>query len=100
MLSKWHWFAIAIVIAMVAAFIITKYSVPQYEATATLLIKDNDGIMGQMNMLNNVFSNRSQVNFQNEIGTIQSLTMVKRTIKALGFHTTYYCKENMRYVDI
>lgn len=100
MLSKWHWFAIAIVVAMIAAFIITKYSVPQYEATATLLIKDNDGIMGQMNMLNNVFSNRSQVNFQNEIGTIQSLTMVKRAIKALGFHTTYYCRENMRYVDI
>lgn len=100
MLAKWHWFAIAIVVAMVAAFIITKYSVPQYEATATLLIKDNEGLMGQMNMLNNVIGNRSQVNFQNEIGTIQSMTMVKRTIKALGFYTTYYCKENFRYVDI
>ena len=100
MLAKWHWFAIAIVVAMVAAFIITKYSVPQYEATATLLIKDNGGLMGQMNMLNNVIGNRSQVNFQNEIGTIQSMTMVKRTIKALGFYTTYYCKENFRYVDI
>lgn len=100
MLAKWHWFAIAIVVAMVAAFIITKYSVPQYEATATLLIKNNEGLMGQMNMLNNVIGNRSQVNFQNEIGTIQSMTMVKRTIKALGFYTTYYCKENFRYVDI
>lgn len=100
MLAKWHWFAIAIVVAMVAAFIITKYSVPQYEATATLLIKDNEGLMGQMNMLNNVIGNRSQVNFQNEIGTIQSMTMVKRTIKALGFYTTYYCEENFRYVDI
>lgn len=100
MLAKWHWFAIAIVVAMVAAFIITKYSVPQYEATATLLIKDNEGLMGQMNMLNNVIGNRSQVNFQNEIGTIQSMTMVKRTVKALGFYTTYYCKENFRYVDI
>lgn len=100
MLAKWHWFAIAIVVAMVAAFIITKYSVPQYEATATLLIKDNEGLMGQMNMLNNVIGNRNQVNFQNEIGTIQSMTMVKRTIKALGFYTTYYCKENFRYVDI
>ncbi len=100
MLSKWHWFAIAIVVALLAAFIITKYSVPQYEATATLLIKDNDGLMDQMSMLSNVISNRNQVNFKNEVGILQSLSMVKRTIKALDFYSTYYCRENMRYVDI
>lgn len=100
MLSKWHWFAISVIVAFVGAFIITKYSTPQYEANATLLIKNNDEILGNMAMMNNLLSNSQKVNFQNEIGTIQSETMVKRTIKALDFYKTYYQKVNFKNVDI
>lgn len=100
MLSKWHWFAIAVIVALIGAFIITRYSKPQYEATATLLIKSNNELLGNMSMMNNFIYNQDKVNFQNEIGTIQSLSMVKRTIKALDFHVTYYQRLNMRDMDI
>lgn len=100
MLSKWHWFAISIIIALVAAFIITKYSTPKYEAKATLLIKSNNEILSSMDMASSFMGGRGMVNFQNEIGTIQSLAMVKRTVKALGFHTTYYQKINFKNADI
>lgn len=100
MLSKWHWFAISVIIAFLGAFIITKYSTPQYEAKATLLIKSNDEILGNMAMINNFMNNSAKVNFQNEIGTIQSVSMVKRTIKALDFHKTYYQQINFRDIDI
>ncbi len=99
MLAKWHWFAISVVVALILAFFVTKYSTPQYEAEATLLIKSNNEILGNMSMMNN-FVGRTQVNFQNEIGTIQSLSMVKKTVKALGFYTDYYQRINFKDVDI
>ena len=100
MLENWHLFVIAIVVALIGAFLITKYSTSLYEAEATLLIKNNDEMLSNLSMVNNMIGTRNQVNFQNEIGIIQSLSMVKRTIKALDFHKTYYQKVNFRYVDI
>lgn len=100
MLSKWHWFVISIIVAFIGAFIITKYSTPQYEAKATLLIKSNNEILNSMDMASSFMGGRGMVNFQNEIGTIQSLAMVKRTVKALGFYTNYYQKVNFKNADI
>lgn len=100
MLSKWHWFVISIIVAFIGAFIITKYSTPQYEAKATLLIKSNNEILNSMDMAGSFMGGRGMVNFQNEIGTIQSLAMVKRTVKALGFYTNYYQKVNFKNADI
>lgn len=100
MLENWHLFVIAIVVALIGAFLITKYSTSLYEAEATLLIKNNDEMLSNLSMVNNMIGARNQVNFQNEIGNIQSLSMVKRTIKALDFHVTYYQKVNFKYLDI
>ncbi|MBO5964055.1 MAG: polysaccharide biosynthesis tyrosine autokinase [Bacteroidales bacterium] len=100
MLSKCHWFVISIIVAFIGAFIITKYSTPQYEAKATLLIKSNNEILNSMDMAGSFMGGRGMVNFQNEIGTIQSLAMVKRTVKALGFYTNYYQKVNFKNADI
>ena len=93
MLEKWHLFLIAIVVAIIVCIFITKYSTPLYEAKTTLLIKNNSNMMS--NLSGNFgfnFYNQDIVNFQNEIGTIQSASMVKRTIKSLNifhiFHTS------------
>ncbi len=101
MLEKWHLFVIAIVIAVVVCFFITKYSTPLYEAKTTLLIKNNNNMMS--NLSGNFgfnFYNQDAVNFQNEIGTIQSVSMVKRTIKSLDFYVDYFQKSSFKYEDI
>lgn len=101
MLEKWHLFVIAIVIAIVVCVFITKYSTPLYEAKTTLLIKNNNNMMS--NLSGNFgfnFYNQDAVNFQNEIGTIQSVSMVKRTIKSLDFYVDYFQKSNFKYQDI
>jgi capsular exopolysaccharide synthesis family protein len=101
MLEKWHLFVIAIVIAIIVCVFITKYSTPLYEAKTTLLIKNNNNMMS--NLSGNFgfnFYNQDAVNFQNEIGTIQSVSMVKRTIKSLDFYVDYFQKSNFQYQDI
>ena len=46
------------------------------------------------------FYNQDIVNFQNEIGTIQSVSMVKRTIKSLDLYVDYFQKSSFKYEDI
>lgn len=101
MFEKWHLFVIAIVLAVVVCIFITKYSTPLYEAKTTLLIKNNNNIMS--NLSGNFgfnFYNQDIVNFQNEIGTIQSVSMVKRTIKSLDLYVDYFQKSSFKYEDI
>lgn len=101
MLDKWHLFAIAITIAVIVCIFITKYSTPLYEAKTTLLIKNNSNMMSNLSGnfgLN--FYNQDQINFQNEIGTIQSVSMVKRTIKTLDLYVDYFEKRNFKFYDI
>lgn len=101
MLEKWHLFLIAIVVAIIVCIFITKYSTPLYEAKTTLLIKNNSNMMS--NLSGNFgfnFYNQDIVNFQNEIGTIQSASMVKRTIKSLDLYVDYFQKSSFKYNDI
>ena len=101
MLEKWHLFLIAIVVAIIVCIFITKYSTPLYEAKTTLLIKNNSNMMS--NLSGNFgfnFYNQEIVNFQNEIGTIQSASMVKRTIKSLDLYVDYFQKSSFKYDDI
>ena len=101
MLEKWHLFVIAIVVAVIVCIFITKYSTPLYEAKTTLLIKNNNNMMS--NLSGNFgfnFYNQDIVNFQNEIGTIQSVSMVKRTIKSLDLYVDYFQKSSFKYEDI
>lgn len=101
MLEKWHLFVIAIIVAIVVCIFITKYSTPLYEAKTTLLIKSNSNMMANLsgNYGFNLF-NQDAVNFQNEIGTIQSVSMVKRTVKSLDLYVDYFQKSNFKYKDI
>ena len=97
MLEKWHLFLIAIVVAIIVCIFITKYSTPLYEAKTTLLIKNNSNMMS--NLSGNFgfnFYNQDIVNFQNEIGTIQSASMVKRTIKSLDLYVDYFQKSSFK----
>ena len=99
MLNHWHYFIICVVIAVLAFFAISKFSTPQYQAKATILIKNNENTLSQLSMLENSFGN-TKSNFQNEIGQIQSYTMAKRTIKALDLYVNYYQQTNFQKKEI
>jgi hypothetical protein len=100
MLSEWKLFAVCVVVALVCAFAITKYSSPQYETEAAILIKSNDNQMSSITSLLGEGKSLSVQAFQNEIGTIQSFTMVKRTVKALPFYVSYYKYIGLKNLDI
>lgn len=99
MLEKWYLFAIFVVLALVIAFFVNRYAAPRYEATASLLIKTNNDMMSNLNMTT-MFRGNGNEDFQNAIGTIQSYTITKQTLKAMNMYVSYYQQLNFRYNDI
>ncbi|MFA6806214.1 MAG: polysaccharide biosynthesis tyrosine autokinase [Bacteroidales bacterium] len=99
MLSNWHYFIICVVVSILIFFAISKFTTPQYEAKATILIKNNENTLSQLSMLDNSFGGNKS-NFQNEIGQIQSYSMTKRTVKALDLYVNYYEKSSFQMIEI
>lgn len=99
MLDKWYYFVICLIVSILVFFVISQFTTVQYQAKATLLIKNNENTLSQLSLLSNSFGNPKS-NFQNEIGQIQSFSMAKRTIHALNFYTNYYQKSKLKKVEI
>ena len=98
-LDKWYYFVIAVILALIVAFLVNRYATPKYEATTSLMIKPNNDVLNNIDMGTIMRGNNGQ-DFQNAIGTIQSFTMTKRTVKAMELYCDYYEKINFRNVDI
>ncbi len=97
--EKWYLFAIAVAVALILAFFVNRYSAPKYEATSSLLIKTNNDMMNSLSM-GTAFMRMGSEDFQNALGTIQSYTITKQTLKAMDMYVSYYQKLNFRYENI
>jgi tyrosine-protein kinase Etk/Wzc len=91
-LSNWYWFVITLAIALMLAYAINRYSQKLYTVSATMLIKDEKlgGLGSAANILPGGDMFKSQMNLNNEIGIIKSLSlnyMVMRELK--DFHVVY-----------
>ena len=40
-LSNWKWFVLGIVLALTGSYFYLRYSIPKYQASTSILIKDN-----------------------------------------------------------
>lgn len=99
MLDNWHYFVICVIVAILIFFAISKFTIPRYQAKATMLIKSNESAFSQLSLLSNSFGT-AKSNFQNEIGQIQSYSMAKRTIQALDLYVNYYQNSTFKKVEI
>ena len=100
-LSYWPYFGLSVLVALSAAYLINRYSVPRYNVYATLLIKDTrGGSSGANDFLEGFQLLRSARNMENEIGIMQSYSMAAATVKQLDFNVSYYKDGNVRTSEI
>lgn len=100
-LSYWPYFGLSILVALSAAYLINRYSVPRYNIHATLLIKDTkSGSSGANDFLEGFQLLRSARNMENEIGIMQSYSMAAATVMQLDFNVSYYKDGNVRTSEI
>jgi len=95
-------FILCIVLAIGLAFLINRYSIPIYEISSSILIKEKDqqsSTGGTVNdFLNSSIFGKNQ-NFQNELWIMKSYPVCEKTVRNLYLQINYYTKGKFHYYD-
>ena len=91
-ISHWKWFVVGVFVCFTVAYLYLRYTIPQYKATSTILVKDDR--KGSMASELSAFSDLGLLsgvksNVDNEIEVIKSRTLIASTIKDLELTTAY-----------
>lgn len=91
---NWKWFVLSLIICIGLAAVYLRYTTPIYQASAKLLIKDNDQNGGgrSANMLNTatlgMISNSN--GFDNEMEILTSHSLAQQAVRDLKLYVNYY----------
>lgn len=82
-LRNWYWFLITLGIALSIAFFRIRYTIPQYQATATLIIEQEDNSQDMISQLRAVRYWRRQADLANETAKLTAFTTIKRAVDSV-----------------
>lgn len=91
------WFLISALVFVVIAFLFLRYSSPKYEATATILIKDNEkgsSISGLSAFESLGLFADAENSLENEIHIIKSRKLITQVTKELQLNYRYYLEDS------
>jgi tyrosine-protein kinase Etk/Wzc len=90
--AQWKWFAFGIFVCLVIATLYLRYAVPIYNATATILVRDEKkgGVQSQLSAFSDLgLMAGVKSNVDNEIEVIRSRSIIGGAVKKLGFNISY-----------
>lgn len=93
-------FIVSLIILLGLAFLVNYYSVPVYQISSSILIKEdqNQNRSNMNDFLNSSLFGKNQ-NLQNELWVLKSIPVIEQTIRNLDLTVTYYKNEKYQYVD-
>ncbi|MBA4277240.1 polysaccharide biosynthesis tyrosine autokinase [Flavobacterium sp.] len=97
-LDNWQWFVLAVCFCLTLAFVYLRYATPQYQASTTILVKDEKkgGMLSELSAFSDLgLGSGLKSNVDNEIEILKSRTLVERTIKKLGLQVVIAEKGNV-----
>jgi capsular exopolysaccharide synthesis family protein len=89
---QWRWFVLGVSICIAAAFVYLRYTVPQYNAETTILVKDEKkgGMLSELSAFADMgIGGGMKSNLDNEIEILKSRTLVESTVKKLELNISY-----------
>jgi tyrosine-protein kinase Etk/Wzc len=102
-LSYWPYFLASIVLSLIIALLYLRYSEPKYNATATILVKDErkGGLASELsNFADLGLMSGVKSNVDNEIEIIKSRSIMFSAIKELNFNVSYYTEGRLKTKQI
>jgi len=93
-LNKWYWFVALIILGILTAFFINKYTTPVYMVDSKVLIKSesNSQLSEEMAMMSG-FSTPDMQNFENQVILLKTESQILRTLEELDFNVSYFSKD-------
>jgi tyrosine-protein kinase Etk/Wzc len=94
----WRWFALGVSVCLILAFLYLRYTIPQYQASTTILVKDEQkgGMLSELSAFSDMgIGGGMKSNLDNEIEILKSRKLVESTVKKLNLNTTFIVKGNV-----
>jgi tyrosine-protein kinase Etk/Wzc len=92
-------FIFSILVFFGLAFLINYFSIPIYQISSSVLIKeDANQSRGMNDFLNSNLFGKNE-NFQNELWVLKSIPVIEQTVRNLDLSVTYYKRVNFQYTD-
>src|SRR5690606_5314251 len=91
-LSNWKWFVLGVFVSLVCAYLFLRYSIPQYKATSTILVKDDrkGGIASELAAFSDIgLMSNIKSNVDNEIEVVKSRAIIEETVRELELDYKY-----------
>lgn len=99
-LIHWKWFALGVCLCLLMAFLYLRYTIPQYRASTTILVKDEKkgGMLSELSAFADMgLGGGMKNNVDNEIEILKSRTLVESTVKKLNLNLSIIAKG--KFVD-
>lgn len=95
-LNSWYWFVGFIILGILLAYFVNRYTTPVYKVNSTVLIKsDTQGqISDEMAMMSG-FSTPDMQNFENQVILLKTESQILRTLDQLDFNVNYFSRNNL-----
>ncbi|MGZ9735376.1 GumC family protein [Flavobacterium sp. GNP002] len=94
-LFHWKWFVLVTCTCLFGAYLYLKYTLPQYQATTTILVKDESkgGMLSELSVFEDMgLGTGMKSNLDNEIEILKSRSLVENTVKKLDLNTSLIVK--------
>lgn len=89
-LSKWYWFLVSLILALVVAFFYVKFTPPTYVRSASIMIKDDSkGSLSAESAFAEIGLMQTKTNVTNEIISMKSTDVMTEIVKRLDLDVEY-----------
>jgi capsular exopolysaccharide synthesis family protein len=91
----WQWFALGVSVCLLLAFLYLRYTIPQYQASTTILVKDEQkgGMLSELSAFADMgLGGGMKSNLDNEIEILKSRKLVESTVKKLNLNIALIVK--------
>jgi tyrosine-protein kinase Etk/Wzc len=101
-LSYWPWFIVSILITFFISYLYLRYAQPLYQATTTILVKDDrkGAIQSELSAFNDLGLMNVKSNVDNEIEIIKSRSIVETSVKKLNFNVAFYAETRVKVIEL
>ena len=89
--SHWKWFVLGVFISLFGAYLYLRYTVPQYRAATTILVKDEKkgGLSSELSAFADMGIGGGKSNLDNEIEILKSRTLVESTVRKMNLNIAF-----------
>lgn len=100
---NWKWFAIGAIVMLIGAFLYLRYTPNQFAMSTTIFINDEEtgGISNELSTFEDLgLISGSKISIINEIGVLESRTLMTRVVKKLKLNMKFYDDGKVRNAEL